>query len=135
LEGGGVTQLPFLHIWPSGQTAPVQALTHVPPWQTSPAGHDTVAQSGSTQCPARGPSVSQVSDGMHAGQGHASVHAPFSQTCPIPQPRPLHGSTQFPLRHTCPIGHVTPAQSLTHDPPWQCSPDGQVTVRQSVSTQ
>src|SRR5204863_165914 len=36
--GGGGGHIPFSHVVPPGQTAPVQASLHEPPWQTVPAG-------------------------------------------------------------------------------------------------
>src|ERR1700722_5873020 len=131
-EAAAGTHSPVTHVWFAGQWAPVHALTHVPDWQTSPAGQLTVAQSVATQWPVSAPVVSHVCADVHAVQGHDGTHVPISQTWPWPQFRFAQGSTQFPRRQTCPIGHTIPLHASTHEPFTQRSPEGHVTLRQSV---
>ena len=90
-------------IWLCGQTAPVHALMHVPPWQTSPAGHVTVAQSVGTHWPSCGPAVWHVcSCRARRATGIVGTHEPRSRR-PCSRAAvagPAHGSTQFPRRQT-----------------------------------
>ena len=129
---GLATQLPFVHVSPVGQTAPLQSATQVPAMQVVPAVQIVVAHAGSTHSPLVALQLLPVAQGRHE---HEVTHTPSSQTWPFPQVTPAQGSRQTPTRHTWLPGQTTPSHGPLQVPASQTWPAGQVTFAQAGAMQ